>query len=32
MTFAHVSLGLLFVSSVITLRYTLLSRKPYVCK
>lgn len=32
MTFAYVSLGLLFVGSIITLRYTLLSRKPYVCK
>lgn len=32
MTFAHVSLGLLFVSSVITLRYTLLFRKPYARK
>lgn len=32
MTFAHVSLGLLFVSSIITLLYTLLSRKPYVRK
>lgn len=32
MTFAHLSLGLLFVSSIITLRYTLLSRKPYVRK
>lgn len=32
MTFAHVSLGLLFVSSIIILRHTLLSRKPYVRK